>query len=154
MSAVLKAARVTPLQHDVHTRSTYQRDETGEYIKMRAKKQIHLQITLESDPSPYDNVWVGNKLEQSNEKTIRFWSQNVNGLLEKNDYRELQYDIANLFDAHINYKTNLDYLQKIRLLFLTLYRLVIFPYITPLTIPKTATTNREASQPASMDPSE
>ena len=34
---------------------------------------------------------------------IRFWIQNTNSLLKKNDLREFQFDIANLVDDHINY---------------------------------------------------
>ena len=103
VSAVIKAVCATPLQQEWRTRDTKNKQCPEDSIPKRIKKHIQLQATLNNDPSPYDHVWVGDTMEQNPNKMIRFWIQNTNGLLKKNDFREFQFDIANLVDYHINY---------------------------------------------------
>lgn len=75
MTAVLRAARASPLRHDVRSRKSTFNVETGEYVSKRIKKQIHLQTTLQCDPSPYDYAWVGDEMQNPDDKMIRFWLQ-------------------------------------------------------------------------------
>ena len=67
------------------------------------KKRIQLQSTLTDQPDVYDNHWIGDSIETKKQKAIRIWYQNCNGLIQQNDIRAFQFDIATLADLGVNY---------------------------------------------------
>ena len=60
-------------------------------------------MTLENDPNVYDKNWIGDEISENRNECIRFWFQNCNGLVKKNDLIEFEYDIAMLADRDVNY---------------------------------------------------
>ena len=42
-------------------------------------------------------------MQNISNKSIRFWYQNCNGLINKNDVRGFQFEIASMADAGVNY---------------------------------------------------
>lgn len=52
----------------------------------------------------HDDIWVGDYITSiQKSKSIRFWSQNVNGLIYKGNLQEFQLDMANVADQGVNY---------------------------------------------------
>ena len=88
------------------TRSKCLQAFTSEFVTLtekKNKKRIKLQTRLTEQQDIYDDKWIGDSMESSKKQTIRFWYQNCNGLLTKNDIREFQFDIATLADLGVNY---------------------------------------------------
>ena len=80
---------------------------TNEYIAKRRKltKKYH-QLRLQNGDHKYDDVWVGDEMDTGRAKhNVRFWMQNVHGLVQGNNIHDFQFDIATLADKNVNYFT-------------------------------------------------
>ena len=97
--------QLTEQPFDPPTRRTVYNPYTNEYISKRSKKKSTLrQMRITNGADRYDEVWVGDTLDKNKPNNIvRFWIQNVNGLVHNNDLYEFQHEIADLADRNINY---------------------------------------------------
>ena len=100
---VLREAKKSTLHQPQRHRNTFFNLYLQEYVTKRIRKRMHLQTVLSSAPNKYDNEWFGDSTDNVPKKSLRFWFQNTNGLVHKGDVRELQFDVANMADAGINY---------------------------------------------------
>lgn len=75
-----------------------------EYVaKKKSQQKLLHQMRLQHGDGPHDSIWVGDTADQPKPGMIRFWIQNVNSLVQNNDYHTLQFELANLADKSINY---------------------------------------------------
>ena len=98
-----EASRYSLPEEEMKRRRTVFNKETKKYEGARSTKIRKLQFVLNKNKDRNDNVWVGDNALSSSSKHIRFWFQNVNGLLKRNDMTELQYNIASMADSGVNY---------------------------------------------------
>ena len=103
VSCILREARRRALpSHDRNLTNQFQ-SELPSLETKKMKKRVQLQTTLNEQKSVYDDTWVGDNMDRSSDKIIRFWYQNCNGLIHKNDIRGFQFEIATMADAGVNY---------------------------------------------------
>ena len=69
----------------------------------KIKKRTYLQSVLSAEPNKYDFEWYGDEMDRVPKNNLHFWFQNCNGLINRGDTREFQFDIANMADCGINY---------------------------------------------------
>ena len=100
---VLREAKQSQVHQHQRQRSTFFNPYLQEYVTKRIRKRTHLQTVLSTKPQKYDEEWIGDSTQVVPKKNLRFWFQNVNGLIHKGDTREFQFDIANMADSGINY---------------------------------------------------
>lgn len=103
ISCILREARRRTLPRRDRNLSKQFLSELPSLESKKTKKRLQLQTILHEQKSIYDNVWVGDELDHSSQKSIYFWFQNCNGLIHKNDIRGFQFEIASMADAGINY---------------------------------------------------
>ena len=80
---------------------------TDEYVQRKQKmRNKYVQLRLHNGEQKHDDQWVGDIMENKGmKKHVRFWMQNVHGLVQSNNIHDFQFDIATLADRNINYMT-------------------------------------------------
>ena len=102
VASVLKEARRRTLPQMKHLKKV-DVSSLPPLEKKKLQKRIQLQMTLERDPDKYDEAWIGDEMGPQDKTSIRFWFQNCNGLVHRNDIREFEYDVAMMADKGVNY---------------------------------------------------
>ena len=100
MSRVLREARREVLPISEKKLKQFQSD-LPKINEMKTKRKIQLQSVLDEKKSVYDENWIGDSMNNVSKKAIRFWYQNCNGLIKKNDVRGFQFEVATMADAGI-----------------------------------------------------
>ena len=69
-----------------------------------AKQKKYFQMRLAHGQQILDDTWVGDNFDTTaKKKSIRFWMQNVNGLVYKGQVQDFQLDMATVADKGVNY---------------------------------------------------
>ena len=98
-----EASRYSLPEEEIRRRRTQFNSETKKYEVKKKTYTRRLQLVLNNSSNRYDNEWVGDNALSNSTKHIRFWFQNVNGLICKNDIQEFQYNIAKMADSGTNF---------------------------------------------------
>ena len=98
-----EASRYSLPEEEIRRRRTQFNSETKKYEAKKKTYTRRLQLVLNNSSDRYDNEWVGDNALSNSTKHIRFWFQNVNGLICKNDIQEFQYNIAKMADSGTNF---------------------------------------------------
>lgn len=102
-NCVLRVARRQALPTSARKYLQAFASEIDSIEKKKSKRKTNLQSTLNENSDVYDDQWVGDVLQTTNDDYIRIWYQNCNGLIQKNDVRGFQFEIAALADEGVNY---------------------------------------------------
>lgn len=102
-SAILREARRRSLPHPQGNCLKAFASDLQNLQSKKDKRRLQLQTRLTKQPNIYDDQWIGDSMNTMKKKTIRFWYQNCNGLITKNDISEFQFDVATLADLGVNY---------------------------------------------------